>query len=123
MKRATRATLAGFALLSTAMVMPPAYGQSPEDARLPTPVLKDRPDQASDSPDALLDEPFESRPYGISLRPPRGSKIVRTVIPEEIAQFVHDDRGWTLKAGRSILEKGIALSTTVPSPAMTWKDP
>ncbi len=63
----------------------------------------------------LLGPKFESQAAGIEFRPPAGSIQVRGAMgTTEVVRFVNDQKKWSLKVSRVLLEK--------PLPLTIWKD-
>lgn len=80
----------------------------------PLDVLEGRPDAPPGDTDQSIElgSAFEGSAAGITFRPPAGSKEIRRAgVPDEIIQYLHEAREWTLKASRFTLESKIPLTT------------
>ncbi len=49
----------------------------------------------------LLGEPFESQTAGITFRPPAGGKQIQKTDPDNVVEYVNDDKHWLLKVTRA----------------------
>ena len=67
----------------------------------------DKPQKPSD----LLGEPFESLAAGISFRPPANCKEVTKTDPDNIVEYLQEERQWLLKVTRARLGQAVALQT------------
>jgi hypothetical protein len=83
------------------------------DQKVPEPlgILQDRPDKDLGKGDTgVLGKAFESKTAGIAMRPPAGCKqIVRGGSPDDIVEFVNDQKNWSLKVSRSTLSQPVPL--------------
>lgn len=61
--------------------------------------------------DGLLGEPFESQTAGITFRPPVGGKRIEKTDPDNVVEYVNDDKRWLLKVTRARLSKPMPLQT------------
>jgi hypothetical protein len=66
---------------------------------------------SSAAADALLGEAFESQTAGITFRPPAGGKQIIKSDPDNVVEYVNDDKHWLLKVTRARLSKPMPLQT------------
>ena len=110
---------AAFAVDSNPGVRPaplinPTVAPERGDPDAPAPILTDRPGVhvgSTTAPADLLGKVYESQAAGISFRPPIGCKLVGRVDAEHIANWVDEDRNWTLKLSRIALGDARPLTT------------
>jgi hypothetical protein len=78
------------------------------DAPAPVPGVTDKLglDQGNDD---LLGAPFESQTAGITFRPPAGGKQILKTDPDNVVEYVNDDKHWLLKVTRARLSKAMPL--------------
>lgn len=82
----------------------------------PAPVLPGRPDAVVAPPAATrgpikLGDALEFSRAGVSVRPPVGMKAIRYARPDEIVQFVDQQRQWTISLKRYILPEPYPLTS------------
>jgi hypothetical protein len=58
-----------------------------------------------------LGEPFESQTAGVTFRPPAGGKRIEKTDPDNVVEFVNDDKRWLLKVTRARLSQAMPLQT------------
>jgi hypothetical protein len=61
--------------------------------------------------DELLGQPFESQTAGIAFRPPAGGKQIIKTDPDNVVEYVNDDKNWLLKVTRARLSKAMPLQS------------
>lgn len=120
MKTSRFAAVIVAAVATCSAVLPPgasAQQQQEQPRRQPAPpaapealdILQDRPDRQQ-APASALGPAYESRAAGIALRPPAGSKEIHRASPEEIVEFINDEKAWSLKVSRVTLSQPLPLT-------------
>ena len=95
-------------LFITAIALSSAIYAADVPARTKKADAKPSPADTSD-----LGPPFESLVAGISLRPPAGSNTIhRAVSEDEVAEFVNDQKHWTLQLSRVHTRQAVSLTKT-----------
>jgi hypothetical protein len=102
-----------FACAMLLLLAPASVAQNADrgsGAAKPSDILIDRPDADPDQGAELLGPVYESKGHGISLRPPKGSVIVRRVGAKDVIEFVNESRGWGLQVGKIMLPQPGSLT-------------
>jgi hypothetical protein len=82
------------------------------DTPAPIPGVTDKLGLDPKTNDDLLGQPFESQTAGLAFRPPAGGKQIQKTDPDNVVEYVNDDKHWLLKVTRARLSKPMPLQTS-----------